>query len=160
SFTLAATFLTASPSRFSSTSTRATSRSPAAMPGLPPPCPPQPMTAMPSLSSRAAADRTAGAPKTCAPAAAPASAADCFRKRRRLMFPVLIVFLSGESRRIISHISLVSSVHRLETSAALAAEAELVAIAHRHAVAEDDLDHLLAVSLAALLVTQRNDDLL
>ena len=33
-------------------------------------------------------------------------------------------------------------------------------VAHRHAVDEDDLDHLLAVDLAALLVRQRGDDLL
>src|SRR5262249_49638505 len=39
------------------------------------------------------------------------------------------------------------------------AEAELVAGAGRHALLKDDLDHLLAVDLAALLVFQRGEDL-
>ena len=60
--TFVETALVASAIFFSSTSTSATSRSLAARPGLPLPCPPQPMTAMPSFSLGARDERMVGAP--------------------------------------------------------------------------------------------------
>src|SRR6516164_5564960 len=55
--------------------------------GLPPPCPPQPMTAMPSFSLGARAARMFGRPRTgIAPATAPLR-----RKKRRRFRMVLLV---------------------------------------------------------------------
>src|SRR5262249_4586218 len=60
-------------------------------PGLPAPCPPQPMTAMPSFSPGARSARTLGTPNTPTPAAAPARAALCLRNRRRVTLALFVM---------------------------------------------------------------------